>query len=333
MDRRPCIAALLPSATEIVAAVGLGEFLVGITHECDFPVEAVRGRQVVTTSEISPYALSQGQINDLVVGSLRQGHSLYSLNVDVLKEMKPTHFITQSLCDVCAVSSPLVESTTSRIFGDGVKIISLAPGTLDDVIDSISAVGKAFEQWGAVAMAEQRVDEFRRGIDLIQRYVACRHETMKVAFCEWLDPVFTGGHWIPDMLRIAGAKYDMAQPGERSKPWSSEELVAYDPDIIVVGCCGFDVDRNKNDTLNMAQSHPWFRQLRAVQTTNVYAVDANSYFARPGPRLLQGLGILAGIIHGPDLRSQLPNDLCPEAGWTQIVFPTACCREEGSITS
>ncbi|KAJ8599354.1 hypothetical protein CTAYLR_005366 [Chrysophaeum taylorii] len=324
MGEVPRIITLIPSATEVVAACGLGDRIVGVTHECDWPEEAVRGRKVCTTSDISPHTMEQNEINRAVVGSLSQGHSLYGLDFETVRALQPTHVVTQSLCDVCSVSREVVGSTCARLVAGEPEIVNLEPGTLEDVIGTVEAVGRVF---GATAAAARTVADVRAGLDAI-RVAVEKHRASpvpRVAFCEWIDPVFTGGHWIPCMMRIAGAAYDMAKSGDRSAAWTPEQLVAYDPDVIIVACCGFDVARNKRDVEAFNEKQQWWRDLRAVRTGRVFACDANSYFARPGPRLLQGAGIIAGIVHGPKCREALGEALCPSTGWTRVDTTSKLC--------
>lgn len=324
------IVCLLPSITEIVAVLGLSDKIVGITHECDHPEDAVQGAIVVTKSDISPYSMSQGEINEAVVGSLLDGHSLYALKAEELKDLRPTHIFTQSLCDICAVSYPLVLDTCARIMGgpqqhdesgpaDAPNIVSLEPTDLQQMLQTIKiaagSLGSAY-----VPVANKVTAELNEGFQRIRTVAHVQPTRPRVVFMEWHDPIFDGGHWIPEMLEIAGGKYSMTEKGQRSKQITKEEFVAFEPEIILVGPCGFAVERAKEDTLKMYE-YEWWRNMRAVKNGKVFAVDANSYFARPGPRLLQGTAIMAACLHGECVAEELGPELVPAKSYERIPFP------------
>lgn len=334
------IASLLPSTTEIVAAIGLASSLVGVTHECDYPASALHGPLVVTSTSLpSPHSLPQAEIHDAIWRSVLAGDSLYGLSGSALAEAAPNVVLTQSLCEVCAVPAGMlpVGATT----GDP-TVVSLEPTTLEEVLLSIEEVGAACEPLapGAGARAAALVAGLRDDLGCIGAAVAAVQGARRprVAFLEWHDPIFTGGHWIPDMLRLAGAEYEMCEPGGRSVPWTPGQIEEYDPDVIVVGPCGFGVQRAVEDTQRLLWgggqlqrgadgkgggegAEGWWQGLRAVQSGEVFAMDANSYCARPGPRLVQGAGIMAGILHGEPLRERLGERLCPADGWAKVLPP------------
>ena len=342
------VVSLLASITEILAALGLSsEEIVGVTHCCDYPPSLLQvpcdtasqrsAPAIVTNSDIRPALMSQEEIHERVTSALRKGDSLYALNEGILKELQPTltHIFTQSLCDICAVSAPLVQSTCARIFSsnenDSVQIISLEPHTLDDVWETIRIAGRVLDRNG---QAERVVSSCLKDLNLIQTAVEthCKsqqHETKKkprVAFLEWHDPFISGGHWIADMLEIAGGEYTLNKSGSPSAVVQYRELLDYDPDVILIGPCGFDTKRAVKDTLPLLHQSrqevtSCWKQLRAVQSDQVFALDANSYFARPGPRLVQGVGLLAKCIH-PALEeeSAIPDRLAPCTGMCQITM-------------
>ncbi|CAM9465659.1 unnamed protein product, partial [Hapterophycus canaliculatus] len=274
---------------------GLEEHLVGVTHECDHPPAVVARCERVTTSEINPHTMSQEEIDRRVRGSMRMGHSLYGLHEERLKAADPTIVFTQALCDVCAPSFSMVLSTCARVLGDDPRIVSIEPGSVAEVIDSVRLVGRE------TGFAEEGLAEAARleaGFDKI-RQVAVEAETggatngpgvvvppggggrvavastagaplkkQKVAFLEWLEPLFNGGHWVPDLVRAAGGEYTMAEPGNKSVGLTAEDLAAYDADIILVAPCGMDRKRAISDGEKMWR-HDWWRELRAVKAGKV----------------------------------------------------------------
>ena len=314
------IVSLLPSITEVLSSLGVANQLVGITHECDYPKEALEGAQVVTVSDISPHTMTQAQIHESVCGSLVNGHSLYGINKQVLQEIQPDLIFTQSLCDVCAVSYPVVLETCAKVLAeDAPKIISLEPNNLEDVLKTFLVAGR---ELGLEARATKVVDELRRKFEIIRDVVKQHSDPNKkptVVFLEWHDPLFTGGHWIADMMEIAGCDYSMCKSGDRSAPIEDKDFIEMDPDVILVGPCGFSRERALNDTLKMYHTRPWWKDMRAVKNGNVYALDGNSYYARPGPRLLQGCGLIARCVHGEAVGEALGEDLAPSPGMQRIT--------------
>lgn len=327
------IVSLLPSITEILASIGASHQIVGITHECDHPPEAIADAQIVTTSEITPYTMTQDEIHQAVCGSLVNGHSLYGMNAKVLQSIRPHFVFTQSLCDICAVSYPVVLDTCARIMG-GAKgdhgkddtdihpeVISMEPKNLRDVLKTIHVAGKAL---GREEQATQVVSNLDKGFETIRKIIENCGKTEKVkkrvAFMEWHTPIFTGGHWVPDMINIAGGSYQMGESGDKSKAITDEEFISLDPDVILIGPCGFSLERSLKDTLTMYKEKPWWKNLRAVKLGEVYALDGNSFYARPGPRLLQGCGIMAACIHGAEITEALDREnLAPTSGYCRVT--------------
>lgn len=317
------IVSLLPSLTEIVAALGLSDSIVGLTHSCDYPREAVEGKVVVTSTEISPYTMSQAEIHEMVCGALANGHSLYGLDAALIEAADADIILTQALCDVCAVSYPKVISTCARVLaGDEARprVVSIEPTTFDDV-DTILQVG---DVCGALPRAQQLVAELQAAHAHTVALVSAKLENgatrPRVAFLEWTDPLFVGGHWVPGQIEAAGGQFSYVQAGERSRALPHEELVAAAPEVIFVAPCGYEQERAARDTQQLWR-HGWWRALPAVKAGRVYALDANSYFARPGPRVVQGAALLAYLLHGVE------SDVTPQGGWLRVEPPTEAPAE------
>lgn len=321
---------LLPSITEVLSTLGVADQIVGVTHECDYPPVALEGAQIVTSSDISPYNMTQEQIHEKVTGSLVNGHSLYGLNKQVLEDIQPDIIFTQSLCDVCAVSYGVVVDTCAKLVlptkssedDGGPKIVSLESSHLSDVLKTLEVAGRAL---GMEAKAQQVVEDLQRQFDFIRETVQHHAEKTQpkpvVAFLEWHEPFFSGGHWIADLMEIAGCDYRMCKSGDRSAAVSDDDFRAMDPDYILIGPCGFSVERAYKDTISsMSSKRPWWKEMRAVQNGNVYALDGNSYYARPGPRLLQGCGIIARCVHGEKVGEALGEELAPSPGMKRITL-------------
>jgi iron complex transport system substrate-binding protein len=283
------IVSLLPSATEIVYALGLGEALVGVTHECDFP-QAARSKPVLTASAL-PHAASSLEIDRHVRRSLHAGSSLYTLDADLLERLAPDLIVTQELCAVCAVSYEIVARAAKRLRGDP-RIVSLEPSSLEDVYANIETVG---ELAGAREAASRLVASLRERADALRRHVAGRARPRTLVL-EWTDPPMSGGHWTPGLVELAGGQAVLAHPGSNSQviPW--ETIAAADPDVVLVAPCGFGLDATLDAIAELHRSGMW-RSLRAVRDGRVFAIDGNAYVNRPGPRLVDTAEIFASAIH------------------------------------
>ncbi|MBF2076538.1 MAG: cobalamin-binding protein [Synechococcales cyanobacterium C42_A2020_086] len=291
LDQPFRIVSLIPSATEIVALLGLTDCLVGRSHECDFPPQ-VSACPICTEPKFNPEG-SSGEIHDRVTDLLQSALSVYRIKTDVLEALKPTHILTQAQCEVCAVSLADVEQAVAILTGSQPQIISLQPNTLSDVWNDIQRVAAAFNQDATQPLAE-----------LQQRVERCAHRTPiapqspTVACIEWLDPLMAAGNWIPELVTLAGGHCEFGVVGQHS-PWLSwDALIEANPDVIICMPCGFDLERTRQEAQWLCQ-HPQWMQLKAVQTNRVYVTDGNQYFNRPGPRLVDSLEILTEILH-PD---------------------------------
>lgn len=285
------IVSLIPSATEIVAALGLTDAIVGRSHECDYPPE-IQDRPVCTQARLNS-AASSAKIHQDVTELLQSALSIYQIRTDVLEQLQPTHIITQDQCDVCAVSLKEVEEAVASLTHSQPQIISLQPNVLADVWADIERVADAL-----------KVDSRRLVEDLECRIKICEQkikglsltELPKVACIEWTDPLMTAGNWIPELVTLAGGQPLFSTGGQPSPQIKWENLVVIDPDIIVFMPCGFDLNRTRQEVQVLTQLPEW-QNLHAVQTGRVYITDGNSYFNRPGPRLVDSQEILAELLH------------------------------------
>ena len=285
------IVSLLPGATEILAALGLTDAIVGRSHECDYPPE-IQSRPVCTSARINSGASSakiDRDINELLQSAL----SIYQVKTDVLEQLQPTHIVTQDQCDVCAVSLKEVEAAVATLTHIQPQIISLKPNVLADVLADIETIAKAME-----------VDSRRVIENLASRIKICQQkleglsftELPTVACIEWIEPLMTASNWIPELVTISGGQPLFSAVGQPSAQINWDTLVATNPSVIVFMPCGLDLNRTLEEALILTQRPEW-QNLRAVKTERVYITDGNSYFNRPGPRLVDSLEIMAEILH------------------------------------
>jgi iron complex transport system substrate-binding protein len=271
------VCSLLPSATEIVALLGLADRLVAVSEECDWPPE-VRGLPVVTASRVDAAELSSGQIDAAVRDAVADGRSLYAVDAELLDELEPDLVITQDLCTVCAVSSGDVIGLCD------VETLSLNPRTLDEIAECVEAVG---ERLGAASRGIAVAREMREAIADLVALTAGRPKR-RVFVAEWLDPPFAAGHWVPEMVTAAGGEDVLGGPGEASFTTSWDAVHAAEPELVVLAPCGFDARRAVQEAAGLDLPAPAF------------AVDANAYYSRPSPRVVEGVRQLAHILH-PDV--------------------------------
>jgi iron complex transport system substrate-binding protein len=288
------IVSLLPSTTEIVCALGLEQALVGITHECDYP-PSVSDKPRLTASRISQETMSSREIDHAVRSQLAQldGHgSIYDLDEGRLRELNPDLILTQELCDVCAVSYHTVVRA-ARMFETDVRVVSLEPNTIGDIFENIRLVG---ELTGRQGEAAGLIDDLNRRLDRVREMTARIDHRPRTLMLEWLEPVFAPGHWVPEQVAIAGGDQGFGQPGRPSTTTTAEAISAYAPEVIVLIPCGYykeDIVRQ----LPSANLPAGWKNLPAVRNGEVWATDATSYFSRPGPRVVNGVEILARILH------------------------------------
>jgi iron complex transport system substrate-binding protein len=284
------IVSLLPSATEIVCALGLRKELVGVTHECDYPIW-VRSLPKVTRTLI-PVDASSTEIDRLVRERLQSVRALYTLDLPVLEDLQPDLIVTQALCDVCAVAEDEVRAAACSLPGSP-RVINLEPQSLAEVLACIREVA---EVTSLKARAEKVVGELKGRVAAIAERSAQLAYQPRVALLEWLDPPFSGGHWSPELVRLAGGIDGLGREGEKSRSLRWDEVLAWQPEVVLVACCGFSVERTLSD-LSALQQVPGWEELPAVQSRRVFVTNGSQYFSRPGPRLVDSLEILAHALH------------------------------------
>jgi iron complex transport system substrate-binding protein len=276
------IASLLPAATDLVAELGLADALVGRTHECDWPPEAVAGIPVVTAAGLDPEALSSREISDAVGGSAHSGSSLYRLDGERLAALRPDVVLTQDLCDVCAVSYRTVCEAV-RVLEAETRVISLEPRTLPDVLDCLTEVGAVL---GVPETARRRRAELEARLRRVTEAVAGL-ERPRVAAIEWLDPLWPAGHWVPEQIETAGGTPLLAQPGEHTRAMEWQALRDAAPEVLLLMPCGFPPERTEAEW-RLLTALPGWRELPAVRSGEVWVLDGPAYFNRPGPRVVRG---------------------------------------------
>lgn len=285
------IVSLLPSATEIVCALGLEDSLVGVTHECDFPPTVI-GKPVLTASRISHQTMSSSEIDHAVRSQLDGHGSIYDLDERLLAELKPDLVITQELCEVCAVSYKTVREAARLLEADA-RVVSLEPNTIQDIFANIRTVG---ELTGRTPEADALVSELTVRLDSLAVLLTQVEERPRTLVLEWLEPPFAPGHWVPEQVAFAGGDSTFGAAGLKSRVATAEEIREYAPEVIVLAPCGY----YKEDTLRAlgsARLPRGWHELPAVRQGRVWAVDATSYFSRPGPRVVEGAEILLRVIH------------------------------------
>lgn len=287
------IVSLLPSATEIICALGLNDQLVGVTHECDYPAQVTDLPRVTTT--IIPHDASSRTIDNLVRERLTSVTALYSLKMDVIKKLQPDLIVTQALCDVCAVAESEVLDAINQLEHKP-ELVNLEPMTLDDVLDTIKLVGEATSLTdkadSVVKELLQRINNVRNrtGTSLSER------DFKSVVFLEWLDPLFNAGHWTPTLIEYAGGNDLLGNKHLPSQTTEWGRVVELNPEYLFVACCGYDIKRTLQD-VEIMKSYPGWSDLQCVKKKNVFITDGNAYFSRSGPRLVESLEIMAHALH------------------------------------
>lgn len=285
------IVSLIPSGTEILAALGLSHAIVGRSHECDYPPEIIH-LPACTQARLNVNAPSN-EIDHEINNLLQSALSIYKIKTDVLEKLHPTHIVTQDQCDVCAVSLSEVSQAVATLTKISPQIISLKPNVLQDVWAQIQQVGNAFE-----VNSQQVLENLAARVKIVSEKILGLDQTElpKVACIEWTDPLMIAANWIPELVTSSGGQPLFSTPGKPSAVFPWEKLVAANPDVIIFLPCGFDLNRTRQEA-QLFTGHPEWSQLHATQSGRVYITDGNAYFNRPGPRLVDSIEILAEILH------------------------------------
>ncbi len=314
------IVSLLPSATEIVYLLELQDHLVGISHECDFPAEALN-KPAVTNSRINKQQSSQ-EIDRAVKELLKNGESLYGLDEQLLCVLRPDIILTQELCTVCAVSATTVARVVHNLQFK-TEVMNLEPHNLEDIFSNILTVA---DVCGVRDRGMKKIEKLRRRVESVRQTAskALHHPTV---FCmEWVNPPFAAGHWNPELAEIAGGRDMLSKKNVPSREVSWDELIAFDPEKIVLMVCGFDIHRTVIE-MEALSNHSIWNSLKAVRTNEVYIADGNSFFTRPGPRIVDSVEMMAQILH-----PELFNFRFPSSSVVNITnIPTLHLQERSAL--
>jgi iron complex transport system substrate-binding protein len=300
-DTKMRICSLLPSATEILFALGLGDSVEGVTHECDFPPEAAK-RPALIHPRVDPQARPaelDRQVSELVA----RGESIYAVDADLLGSLSPDLIVTQDLCHVCAASPDDLATALTRL-PKKPKILALTPHSLADVWDDIRRVGEATHRRRE---AQSLAIALEQKVAAIEARAASARMRTRVLCLEWLDPYYVGGHWVPEMVAKAGGEDVLGRAGQPSFRVTAEEIVRTKAEVILVMPCGYNVARSVAE-FDFARLPESWRDLPAMRERRIFAVDANSYFSRPGPRLADGVALLAHLLHQELFPKESPAD-------------------------
>jgi len=285
------IVSLVPAATEIVAALGLMQEVVGVSHECDYPAEADK-RPRVTHCPIHQAGLTSAAVDQWVRHALRDNGTIYTIDEPLLRELQPDVILTQKLCDVCAVGYGTVARLAATLPGPP-QVVNLEPSSLLDIFDDIRRVA---ELCGVPAHADKLVTHLLERVESVRRRASLVSQRPRCFLMEWVDPPFCSGHWGPELVEVAGGEDPLGRKHRRSVQIAWEQVLDAEPDLIVLALCGYKVARARAE-FELLRRFPHFDSLPAARNGAIYLVDASAYFARPGPRIVDSLELLAGILH------------------------------------
>ena len=308
------IISFLPSATEILYEIGAAAQIRGVTHECNYPEEA-KSKPRIINSSFDSSMMSSKEIDNEIIELVSNGKDIYIINDHFLKELKPDIIIAQGICEVCSPFTKEIKHAVS-ILGYNPKVIILDPHNISDILDNIyeiaKNVGKIKEGQNLVRTLEDKKNRIKKITE-----VKNAENLPRIVCLEWLDPFFTAGHWVPEMVEIAGGINGLSNPKEQSRRTSLEEIKKFDPDKIILMPCGFNIDRTINEyknTTTLNKNQEW-NNLRAIKNNELYVVDAGSYFSKPGPRTITGIEILAKII----FPNEFNNIKTPENSYSKLI--------------
>jgi iron complex transport system substrate-binding protein len=284
----------LPAATEMACALGMEEQLVGVSHECDFPA-SVQKKQIVVRCSLPTETMTLGEIDIAVAECIRSGRSLYEVDQAMVESLAPTHILTQTLCEVCAPSTGEV-ARALKVLPSQPHILWFTPHCMADIFDNLRELGSDTDHLPA---AEELIGLLRARLQRISDIVKKAVQRPRVFCLEWIDPYYCCGHWVPEMVELAGGQDALGRKGVDSVRTSWDEIARWSPEILIVSPCGFGLERAVAQTKQLLQKPGW-SDLPAVRNQRVFAVNANAYFARPGPRVVDGVELLAHLFH-PDL--------------------------------
>ena len=311
------IVSFLPSATEMACALGLTDQLLGITHECDYPPQ-ITGKPVVVRNVLPIESMSQAEIDVAVTQRLRDGQSLYRVEETLMQDIAPDLILTQDLCQVCAPSgneiSQLLTSLPSKP-----QVLWLTPKNIEEIFDNLRELGEAT---GRTEMAETLIADGRARLAKIESATRALVSRPRVFCMEWMDPVYCCGHWVPEMVRIAGGFDKIGREGSDSVRVRWDDVLEWKPEVLIVMPCGFDLKKTFNEAQRL-MAYPGWDDLPAVRNGCVYTVDANSYFARPGPRVIEGTELLAHLLHPELFEWKGPAD-----AFQRLTGPSAISRQQ-----
>ena len=294
------ICSLLPGATEVVAALGLADQLVGISHECDFPPD-IRNAPVMVRPVIDHERMASPDIDRAVTRAVAEHQPLYTLEETLFRDAQPDLVITQDLCHVCAVTPSDVQRAMASL-PHPARILSLNAGSLEEMLHDIERIGEATDK---VSESRALTSALRRRLQFIREQTALEGDIPTVVCVEWLDPLYVAGHWIPEMVSRAGGRHLLSEAGAPSQRITWEQLVEAAPDVLIIMPCGFSIERTGREMKRLTAHAVWHR-LPAVQRGRVFAVDSGAYFSRPGPRLVDGTEILAALCHPSRFKQTIP---------------------------
>jgi iron complex transport system substrate-binding protein len=291
------IVSFLPSATEILYEIGAGSQIIGVTHECNYPEEA-KSKPRVINSAFDASRMSSKEIDKKVVELFSNGNDIYIVNDNLLKGLRPDIIIAQGICEVCSPFTREIKRTIS-LLGYSPKVIILKPSSLSDILNNIYEVAKNIDK---IEDGKNLIGSLENKINRIKKVIELKNKTKKKILClEWIDPFFTAGHWIPEMVEIVGGINGLSKAREQSRRTSLEEIVKFNPDKIILMPCGFNIERTFKEYKNIGlHNNQQWSNLRAIKNNEIYIVDAGSYFSKPGPRTVTGIEILAKIISPDD---------------------------------